>query len=260
MSFVLRIAAASRAVLALALLQGTIRAAEPPLDLTAPADKHTHVLIVTGNDYPGHHWRETAPALKGLLEKDPRLKVRIVEDPNALAVPRLQDWDVVVMHFMNWETPSPGEVARENLRKFVESGKGFVLIHFACGAWQDWPGFPSLAGRVYDPKLRPHDPHGSFRVDIADHHHPITQGLEPFETTDELYTCLTGDAPIHVIATARSTVDQKDYPMAVVLQHGRGRVFHTVLGHDVHALTNSAVPELLRRGCAWTAQLAPGSK
>ncbi len=244
------------AVVVFGLLALSTQAAEPAVDLTPPADG-TRVLLVTGIDYPGHLWRETAPALKQVLEKDPRLKVRIVEDPEALASPRLREWDVVIIHFMNWEKPAPGEQARENLRNFVQSGKGMMLTHFACGAWQDWPEFMRLAGRVYDPKLRGHDPHGSFRVDIADPDHPITKGLAPFETTDELYTCLTGDTPIHIVATARSKVDGKDYPMGFVLNYGKGRVFHTVLGHDVRAFTNSAVPEFLRRACAWTAGLPP---
>jgi type 1 glutamine amidotransferase len=132
-----------------------------------------------------------------------------------------------------------------------------MLVHFACGAWQDWPEFRNLAGRAWDPKLRPHDPRGPFRVEIADPDHPVTKGLQPFETDDELYTCLAGERPIQVVATARSKVDGKDYPMAFVLDYGKGRVFHTVLGHDVKAITNSAVPELLRRGCAWSAGLPP---
>jgi uncharacterized protein len=248
------------ALIALVLfgMDGTARAAgADPLAAVALSTNGTRVLLVTGIDYPGHLWRQTAPALKAELEKDSRLKVAIVEDPNALASPRLRDWDAVVLHFMNWERPAPGIEARENLRRFLESGKGVMLVHFACGAWQDWPEFKNLVGRVWDPKARPHDPHGQFRVEIADREHPITKGLEPFETVDELYTCLTGDAPIHVVATARSKVDSKDYPMAFVLSSGQGRVFHTVLGHDVQAITNSGVPELLRRGCAWSAGIAP---
>lgn len=226
------------------------------LSLPEPPDQGTRVLLVTGNDYPGHLWRQTAPALKQLLQEDPRLQVRVVEDPEMLASSRLREWDLVLLHFMNWETRSPSEAARANLRRFVESGKGLMLVHFACGAWQDWPEFRQLAGRVWDPKLRGHDPHGTFRVDIADPKHPVTQGLEPFQTTDELYTCLQGDTPIHVLATARSVVDGKDYPMAFILEPGKGRVFHTVLGHDVRAFTNSAVPVLLRRGAAWAGGVA----
>jgi type 1 glutamine amidotransferase len=132
-----------------------------------------------------------------------------------------------------------------------------VLVHFACGAFQGWPEFAKIAGRAWDPKLRGHDPHGKFTVEIAKPDHPITRGLKPFETIDELYTCLAGDAPIEVLATAKSKVDQKDYPMAFVLRYGKGRVFHCVLGHDARALSGDAVQELYRRGTAWTVGLPP---
>ena len=244
--------AAASALLSLAL-QGADSVAPTGTATNGPA----RVLLVTGQEYPGHPWRQTAPALKELLEKDPRLAVRVVEDPHFLDSRALTNYAAVLLHFMNWEQPSPGAAARENLRRFVENGNGLMLVHFACGAWQDWPEFKNLAGRAWDPKLRGHDPHGQFRVEITDPQHPITQGLAPFDTVDELYTCLAGDRPIHVVASSRSKVDHKDYPMAFVFDYGQGRVFHTVLGHDLQAVTNSSVPEFFRRGCAWAAGLSP---
>jgi type 1 glutamine amidotransferase len=219
------------------------RAADPP--------EPVHVLLVTGVDL--HDWQKTAPVLAEQIEKDPRLDVRVVEDPHLLDSAAIDRYDVVVLHFMDWHVPPPGEAARANLKRFVEGGGGLVLVHFACGAWQDWPGFKDLAGRVWDPKLRAHDPRGPFRVDIAEPDHPITRGMKPFDTDDELYTCLAGDRPIEVLATATSKVDDKPYPMAFVFTCGKGRVFHCVLGHDVKALANPPVGELFRRGTAWAA-------
>jgi type 1 glutamine amidotransferase len=190
-----------------------------------------------------------------LLQKDPRLRVAIVENPHLLALPAVLNNDVIILHFMNWEQPAPGPQARENLSRFVAGGKGLVLVHFACGAFQDWPEFRDLAGRAWDPKLRGHDPRGPFQVVPTKAEHPITHGLPSFETDDELYTCLAGDRPIEVLATARSKVDNKDYPMAFVLNHGKGRVFHSPLGHDVKAFSAPLVGELFRRGCAWSAGL-----
>jgi type 1 glutamine amidotransferase len=215
------------------------------------------VLIVTGIDYPGHKWRLTTPVLRQHLEEDSRLQVRVVEDPAFLESPALAAYDAIVLHFMNWETPDPGPKARENLRKFVANGKGIVLVHFACGAFQEWPEFRNLAGRVWDPNLRGHDPHGTFRVDVASPKHPIMQGMESFETVDELYTCLAGDRDIDLLATATSKVDGKDYPMAFAFSYGRGRVFHSPLGHDAKAFESPMVGELFRRGCAWAAGLSP---
>jgi len=217
------------------------------------ADKR--VLIVTGVDYPGHKWRLTTPVLAAGLDKDPRLAIDVVETPEFLASEKLADYDVIVMHFMNWQgKPAIGENVRENLRQAVAGGKGLVLVHFACGAFQGWPQFAKIAGRAWNPKLRAHDPHGAFRVNITDPNHPITRGLAAFETADELYTCLDGNTPIHVLAAATSKVDNRDYPMAFVLDYGKGRVFHCLLGHDVKALSEP-VCELFRRGTAWAAKL-----
>lgn len=218
---------------------------------------HARVLLVTGVDYPGHPWRETTPVLAAHLRQDPRLAVTVIEDPHLLDSAALSTYDAVILHFMNWETPAPGPAARNNLRRFVEGGKGLVLVHFACGAWQDWPEFKNLAGRAWDPKLRGHDPRGPFTVRFRDPAHPVTAGLQDFETDDELYTCLAGDAPIRVLATARSKVDELEYPMAFVRDYGRGRVFHSPLGHDAKALRPEAVGTLFRRGTAWAAGLSP---
>ena len=225
--------------------------------MTAEKNEAKRVLIVTGNDYPGHKWPLTTPVLTTALGRDKRMAVSVTEEPNDLATLDLSEYDALVLHFMDWEVPDPGPTARANLKEFVHAGGGLVLVHFACGAFQDWDEFGTLAGRAWDPNLRGHDPHGSFTVEIADAEHPITRGLTAFETTDELYTCLAGSSRIHILATAQSKVDRKDYPIAFVLQYGQGKVFHCVLGHDVKALANPPVGALFRRGTAWTAGLDP---
>ena len=248
----------AQAAVALALLAGYVITCHDVYPAESANDNLVkQVLIVTGMDHPAHNWRQTAPALSEVLQKDPRLQVRIIEDPHFLDSSALHRYDVVVLHFMNWQQPAPGAKARSNLRQFVHGGKGLFIVHFACGAFQDWPEFRDLAGRVWDPKLRAHDPRGPFRVNITDVNHPITEGMRSFETDDELYTCLVGDRAVKVLATARSKVDGKVHPMAFVFSYGHGRVFHCTLGHDVRAITNPNVAELFRRGCAWAAGLAP---
>jgi type 1 glutamine amidotransferase len=227
-----RFPAASAAVLAVSCFvllfcnwQDTAAAAGPAATAAAEGKQTANVLIITGIDHPAHNWRQTAPVLAEMLRKDTRLKVRVAEDPHFLDSSALHRYDVVVLHFMNWQQPAPGPKARANLRKFVQDGKGLFVIHFGCGAFQDWQEFRNLAGKVWDPKARAHDPGGPFRVNITDVPHPITKGLKSFETEDELYTCLTGDRPVNMLATARSKVDGKMYPMAftfsVEVVHGR---------------------------------------
>ena len=231
-------------------------AASLPRGLPAEgSSQQIKVLIVTGQDYPGHVWRETAPALRRLLTEDSRFVVHLLEDPQALVSATLTNYQVVLLHFQNWQQPGPGAAARENLRRYVAEGGGLMSVHFACGAWHgEWPEFQNILGRVWRGTDGPqHDRRGKFTVQIVDSDHPVTRGLKDFETDDELYTCLVGEAPIHLLAQAKSQVDQREHPMAFTREFGTGRVFLTTLGHDVKAFTNSYVPRLLRQACAWTA-------
>ena len=232
-----------------------------PASSPAPAAEKARILLVTGVDYPGHHCRETAPVLAEALRKDPRLEVFTVEDPAFLDSAAINKYDVILLHFQNWQQPGPGERARENLRQFVAGGKGVVLVHFACGAWfGEWPEFANLAGRAWagpGPGVHQHDPYGPFRVELPRPDDPIVRGMTDFDTQDELYTCLVGDHPIEVLAQAKSKGDGKYHPMAFVSHYGKGRTFHCTLGHDIRALSVPGVQELYRRGCAWAAGLPP---
>jgi type 1 glutamine amidotransferase len=249
--------------LGILLFDGRTVPAADPSNLGSSLPGKARILLVTGLDYPGHLWRQTAPLLSSTLSHDPRLEVFTVEDPQFLDSPAIHQYQAILLHFQNWQRPGPDQRARENLRCFVEGGKGLVLVHFACGAWHnEWPEFSKLAGRVWfgsepGPGRRQHDAYGPFHVELVRPEHPIVRGLPDFDTQDELYTCLVGDHPIEVVAQAKSSLDGKYYPMAFVSSYGTGRTFHCVLGHDVRALSVPGVQELYRRGCAWAAGLDP---
>ena len=228
---------------------------EGATELPSPIDKEkANVLIVTGVDIPNHGWKATAPALKKAIEQDDRMEVAITNNPHHLASEKLHEYDVVVIHFMPNKDPSPGEEARSNFKKFVNDGGGVVVVHFACAAWMDWPEYVKISGRVWE-KGKAHDPKRSFTVEIKDKEHPITKDMKPFNVNDELYTCLTGDTEITIIAEAQSIVDKKMHPVAFVLNYGKGRIFHSPLGHWTKTFESEGANELFRRGSAWAAGL-----
>jgi type 1 glutamine amidotransferase len=256
-------------VLLLTALSTFAAGADPaPKPAKAPAPENAkrapdakRILLITGQGYRKRKGRvpeETDPVLRDQLQKDTRLAVDLVNDLNILRSKEdLSKYAAVVMHFKNKEQYNPKVPGREgydNLASFVEKGGGLVLVHFACGAFQEFKDdFVKIAGRVWNPKMRGHDRFGTFQVEVAKPDHPALAGLTSFETTDELYTCLDGDTPIDVLATAVSKVDGKTYPMVFVLEYGEGRVFHCPLGHNLAALTNEPAAELFRRGTAWAA-------
>ncbi len=214
------------------------------------------ILIVTGDEYPGHLWRETAPAMAAALREDPQLEVSITESPMILGSPLLRHYDAVMIHFKDYpEHFTPGQEARSGLRSYVDNGGGLFISHFGCGAFQEWSQFVQYAGRVWNPSMRAHDPYGSFEVRLTDPLHPVTQGLTAFTTTDEMYTCLDGETPIHVLCEATSVVDRKVYPVAFTLEAEKPRMVHCTLGHDRNALSTPGTRALYRNAARWVTGL-----
>lgn len=222
------------------------------------------VLILTGHDGPFHQWRETSQVLKAVIERDHRFRCRIVDDIEFLAREDLSGYELIVQNYVNWERPGLSDAAKKNLLQYLSTGKGFAVIHFANGAFHqslpkagesDWPEYRKIVRRVWDhaPGKSAHDPYGKFTVNIVGKH-PITDGMNAFETTDELYFRQQGDEPIDVLATAKSKVTNQQEPLAWVYQYGKARIFQTVLGHSVESIRGDGAAVLIRRGCTWAAQ------
>ena len=212
----------------------------------------TRVCIVTGEDtHPGHLWKDTSVELKTILETDKDFQVAIEADPNFLASDEILKYNVLIFDFRNAKPLAQDEKDKANLLKFLGKGKGLVTVHWANDAFPYWPEYNNIVGRS---QQLHHDHRGPFTVKIVDHDSPITKGMTDFQTDDELYyDNKDGSRPAHVLATAHSNVKDADFPMALTVQYGKGRVFNTPLGHDVKALQVPEVGELIRRGTAWAA-------
>ena len=215
----------------------------------------TRVAIITGEDtHPGHRWKETSAELKTILESGKPgfdFDVTVEADPDFLATPDIFKFDVLIFDFRNAEPLAKDEQDKANLLKFLSEGKGLVTTHWANDAFPYWPEYNNVVGRS---QQLHHDTRGPFTVTIVDHKSPITKGLTNFQTDDELYyDNKNGSVPVQVLATAHSNVKNADFPMALTVRYGKGKVFNTPLGHDVKALQVPEVGELIRRGTAWAA-------
>lgn len=220
---------------------------------TAISNSTVRVLVVTGPQHPAHDWRATTPALEEVLSRDSVLAVMVVEDPAFLGKKELADYDVLVTNYGDWQGRELSDSSRSRFADYVRSGGGLVLLHYSNGAFREWPEYSQLCRRRWVDGKSGHDPFGSFRVEITAKDHPLTRGMEDFETVDELYYRQQGEAPITVLAEARSSVTGEREPMAFVYRYGEGRVFQTVLGHSPQSIRAPGTAELLRRGCRWVA-------
>ena len=98
----------------------------------------------------------------------------------------------------------------------------------------------------------------AFAVVVRDGEHPITKGMprEWMHTADELYHGLRGPGKnMKILATAyadKTTGGTGDHePMIWTISYGKGRVFHTPMGHDLDGMRCVGFVATLQRGTEW---------
>jgi type 1 glutamine amidotransferase len=217
------------------------------------APPNTRVLIVTGFDVDSHQWEASTRLVQAILEKSGRFDVTISTDKEVFASPGLSDNDAIVLSFGFWKEADPSEKAKAGLLDYVRNGGNLVALHFACSSFQDWKEYGTLLGRVWKKGVGGHGPYGEFEVNITAPEHPITKGLGDFKTEDELYSKLSGEEEIEVLASAYSDWSKKIEPIVFVKRYGKGRVVQNVLGHALDSKQNPAYQQLLIRDVEWAA-------
>lgn len=236
----------------------------------AQAPRKLQALIITGQN--GHDWKGVEPYLRKALEDTGRFEVRVTEEFRGAGPETLAPYDVVVLNYYDKNQPALkwGERAETALLDFVRSGKGLVVYHFSVAAFNGWTEYEKMCAGNWRPGNGHHSAAHDFKVEIKDADHPVTRGLKKVsvQPKDELYANLKWQpaGSYHVLATAwdehalyggkaRQPVpgDGINQPMLWTVDYGKGRVFTTVLGHDVPAVQTPAFVVTFARGAEWAA-------
>lgn len=228
----------------------------------APAPIPT--LLITGEN--NHNWQYTSSVHKDTLQDCGRFRVDVTTDPaKTLAdAAALGKYQLLVLDYngKDW-----GTQARENFAAAVKSGTGVVVIHAANNAFRGWKEYEQIVALCWEKDVTGHGTFHAFDVKYVDSTHPITMGLPGMKDhPDELYHKLVNPhkTEFKTLATAFSSKDSggtgADEPMAITLSFGKGRVFHTPLGHvwpgstdQKVSVTDEQFKVLLTRGAEWAA-------
>jgi uncharacterized protein len=231
------------------------------------APEGAKVLLLSGGRRQHHGYRDQALYLSGMLENTGRFQVTICEDAAILETPAMSKYDLLIVNADRRDDEFKFSVGQqEGIFEYVRSGHGYVSIHGADNAAKDWlPAWKDMLGGVFshfglpDGKTRK----GSFVVKIADTSSSITNGLHDFNLTDELYYQVQMMPDVQPLATI--DFQGTAWPVAWTRTFGKGRVFHTVLGHRDFGpekddpLRNANLGRLVVQGIDWVAAGLPAA-
>jgi type 1 glutamine amidotransferase len=163
------------------------------------------VLVVTG----GHDFEHDQ--FFKLFSDNPDITFQAAEHPNAHSLLKpegAKDYDVLVAYDMHQEI---SESAKADLLAWLQSGKGFVVLHHAIASYQKWPEYSKIIGARYYlekttvnglEKARSAYKHGMhFTVHVVDPSHPVTRGLKDFSIHDETYNLFDVADDAHPLLT-----------------------------------------------------------
>jgi uncharacterized protein len=220
-------------------------------------------LIITGQN--NHNWKASSPVLKQILDETGLFSAEIMITPEKGGDMKSFDPDFSRYRLvvLDYNGDSWSEKTNNAFVEYVRNGGGVVLYHAADNSFPSWKEYNEMAGLggwgdrnqkdgpyVYykDDKLvidttagigGSHGKRREFlvRTRIADH--PVMRGLPVawLHATDELYSQLRGPAKnMQILATAFADSaagggTMRDEPILMAITFGKGRIFHTTMGH-----------------------------
>jgi type 1 glutamine amidotransferase len=163
-------------------------------------------------------------------------------------------YDVLIMYDFSRDLTETG---KKNLRAFVESGKGIVVLHHALLNYQAWPWwYEDVVGGSYrlqrDGDIPPSTYKGGQKIFVTpEGEHPITRALGSFQVVDETYKHMWFSPKVRPLLITDNP--NGDRFLAWVGPCATSRVVAIQLGHGPTVFSHPAYRALVHNAILWSA-------
>ncbi|MEJ7608341.1 MAG: ThuA domain-containing protein [Bryobacteraceae bacterium] len=196
------------------------------------------------------------------LFDDPNLAVTVDGHPAVFQSELRSKFDVLVLYDMVHDFSD--EAKRNNLKRFVEAGKGVVVIHHALGDYNQWPyWYEEVTGGRFVAK--PDGKLGALQYEhdqkllvTVEKKHPVTAGLGSFTVQDETYKGMWISPKVEVLL--RTNHSLSDGSLAWIGPHRESRVVCIQLGHDQYSHRDANYRKLVLNAIRWTGEKKPQAR
>jgi type 1 glutamine amidotransferase len=163
-------------------------------------------------------------------------------------------YDVLIMYDFSRDLDQAGQ---KNLRAFVESGKGIVVLHHALLDYQEWPWwYDEVVGGSYRLKSEGGAPSSTVKNNqqlfvTPALVHPITSGIGPFHIVDETYKRMRFSPRVRPLLVTDNS--ESDRALAWIGPCKTSRVVAIQLGHGPSAFGHPSYRTLVHNAILWSA-------
>jgi type 1 glutamine amidotransferase len=224
--------------------------AQRPAALSRPpgdADPLRALLITGGHDHEISFY--------SLFHGHPDLaRLPVTSSTTAFQTDLRDKYDVLIMYDFSRDL---NETGKKNLRTFVESGKGIVVLHHALLNYQDWPWwYQDVVGGSYRLRASGDIPSSTYRGDqqinvTPAEEHPITSGMGSFQIRDETYKHMWISPRVRPLLTTDNP--NGDKLLAWIGPCYTSRVVAIQLGHGPTVFDHPAYRTLVHNAILWSA-------
>jgi type 1 glutamine amidotransferase len=163
-------------------------------------------------------------------------------------------YDVLVMYDFSRDLNEKG---KKNLRDFVESGKGIVVLHHALLNYQEWPWwYEDVVGGSYRLKRVGNVPSSTYKGNqqifiTPEGAHPITAGIGSFQVLDETYKHMWISPRVRPLLTTDNP--NGDPLLAWIGPCATARVVAIQVGHGPTVFSHPGYRRLVHNAILWAA-------